>query len=72
MDTGMGMGMDMGMNMNMNMMNMNMNMNMNVNVNMNMNMNPMNAPPPIMSKEQFEAGKVDLGRKCEIEILGER
>lgn len=37
-----------------------------------MGMNPMNAPPPIMSREQFEARKADLRRKREIERRGER
>ncbi|KAF7810115.1 E3 ubiquitin ligase PQT3-like isoform X1 [Senna tora] len=32
----------------------------------------MNAPPPIMSREQFEARKADLRRKREIERRGER
>ncbi|KAI9110999.1 hypothetical protein K1719_017874 [Acacia pycnantha] len=35
-------------------------------------MNHMNAPPPIMSREQFEARKADLRRKREIERRGER
>lgn len=32
----------------------------------------MHAPPPIMSREQFEARKADLRRKLEIERRGER
>ena len=51
---------------------MGMGMGMGMNMNMNMNLNPMNAPPPIMSREQFEAGKVDLWRKFKIERLGAR
>lgn len=35
-------------------------------------MNPMNVPPPIMSRDQFEARKADLRRKREIERRGER
>lgn len=32
----------------------------------------MNAPPPIMSREEFEARKADLRRKRENERRGER
>lgn len=32
----------------------------------------MNAPPPVMSREEFEARKADLRRKRENERRGER
>lgn len=37
---------------------------------MGMNMNAL--PPPIMSREEFEARKADIRRKRENEIRGER